>query len=149
MILGIPIPVLNRYWPPARGWRPRSSGREWWQQPLSIFHEESLDNLVTERRKALMEPAHGVFSAFRMRIIGRVAIHVGKMRELLEIAVNRLEEPRRRSHIAVQIGRWLHRPCLGCLSAEEARPPVEAFRPWRAPASPSFKHTEPQQREAL
>src|SRR3546814_9696272 len=92
MILGIPIPVLNRYWPPARGWRPRSSGREWWQQPLSIFHEESLDNLVTERRKALMEPAHGVFSAFRMRIIGRVAIHVGKMRELLEIAVNRSEE---------------------------------------------------------
>src|SRR3546814_468381 len=49
MTLGIPIPVLNRYWPPAGGWRPRSSGREWWQQPLSIFHEESLDNLVTER----------------------------------------------------------------------------------------------------
>src|SRR3546814_17677102 len=82
MSLGIPIPVLKRYWPPAGGWRPRSSGREWWQQPLSIFHEESLDNLVTERRKALMEPAHGVFSAFRMRIIGRVAIHVGQMTEL-------------------------------------------------------------------
>src|SRR3546814_12821119 len=65
MILGIPIPVLNRYCPPAGGWPPRSSGREWWQQPLSIFHEESLDNLVTERRLALMEAAAGVFSAFR------------------------------------------------------------------------------------
>src|SRR3546814_3790840 len=62
---------------------------------------------------------------------------------------SRLEEPRRRSHIAVQIGRWLHRHCLGCLSAEEARPQVEAFRQWRDPASPSFDHAEPEHREAL
>src|SRR3546814_14049861 len=124
MSLGIPIPVLKRYWPPAGGWRPRSSGREWWQQPLSIFHEESLDNLVTERRKALMEPAHGVFSAFRMRIIGRVAIHVGKMRELLDIAVNRLEETRSRPHIAVTIWLCLNRHGFGCLSAEEVPQPL-------------------------
>src|SRR3546814_6092516 len=71
------------------------------------------------------------------------------MRELLELAFNLLDEPRHRSHIAVQIGRWLHRHCLGCLSAEEARPQVEAFRQWRDPASPSFDHAEPEHREAL